>query len=372
MKILHIVNSLSCGGLEKMVVELASSTINKGIQPTIACLIPDGELVALAKDKGLKVFSFVKGNGFDITLIWKIANVLRRERFDIVHTHNMAPLIYGTLAVKLFGLKTKLINTRHGREAKSTLSFVWACNDTVVPISNDAKRRLLQYNRVDGNKIRVIYNGVSFDDFRILPNPELLEIKSEFAISPEIKIIGTVARLSSEKDQMTLLESFSEVHRQDPETLLMLVGAGPEESELRRATQLLGIDGCVKFLGFRHDVSRLMNIFDVFVLSSITEGISLTLLEAMAVGKPIVATNVGGNPEVVVNEETGLLVSPKEPDVMAQAILRLLANPDLAKRMGLAGRKRVEERFSLERMTHEYIQVYKEVLGIKQKLIVSG
>jgi glycosyltransferase involved in cell wall biosynthesis len=166
-----------------------------------------------------------------------------------------------------------------------------------------------------------------------------------------------VARLAPEKDIGTLIRAFQILVPKFSDVELVVVGDGVERKKL----EALALGANVRFLGSRDDIPELMRSFDVFVLASLTEGISLTLLEAMAASKPIVATNVGGNPEVVVDGVTGFLVPSQDPQAMADKILLLLNDPQLAQRMGIAGRRRVEQNFSLERMTDEYEKVYRAV-----------
>jgi glycosyltransferase involved in cell wall biosynthesis len=174
--------------------------------------------------------------------------------------------------------------------------------------------------------------------------------------------IGTVGRLSWEKDQQALLEAFGLLKKQVDNACLLIVGDGALRGDLERAAEDLGIANDVQFLGYRDDVPSIMAALDVFVLPSLEEGISLTLLEAMAASRPIVATDVGGNPEVVVDGETGILVPSEDVAALAGAIIKLYGDKELRGKMGAAGRKRVEEHFSLNAMVDAYMALYSSVL----------
>ena len=362
MKILQVVNSLECGGAEKMVIHLSKGQIDKGNHVVILCLGVRGELAKEAEEKGVKVFHFNKQFGFDLRIVFKLVKFINKNDFDLIHTHNMRPLIYGSLASRF--IRKPVINTRHGSAKKVTKPFIWNSNNRIILISNDSKRELLKYNKSIKVPVSVVYNGINLNEF----NSESLgqhnrELRKGIGISESSFIIGIVARLSVEKDHATLIKAFKLVFEQKGNVDLFIVGDGSVRQSLEVLVSELNIKSNVKFLGFRDDIPQVLHMFDVFVLSSLTEGVSLTLLEAMAASKPIVATNVGGNSEVVIDMETGLLVPSKDPQSMADAILKILSDKEMSERMGKAGRKRVEEVFNLERMVDAYIEVYDNVIA---------
>jgi len=362
MKILHLVNNLEFGGLEKLSIDLSIAFKRKNAESLICCLEKEGGLAIQASRQNIKVISLNKQDGIDLKLIFRLAAIIRQEKVDILHSHNMGPLVYGTLAARLAGIKT--INTRHGREEKKVPRFIWALVHAVVAISEDAKTRLLRFNKVNAKKVSVIYNGVDIPSFRASYDPaSAVNLRQKLGVKNNSAIIGIVARLSEEKDHETLLNAFKILLQKNIPAELIIVGGGHLESKLKDLAVKFQIDQQVKFLGFRNDISQLLAVFDVFVLSSLSEGISLTLLEAMSAGKPIIATRVGGNPEVVIDGMTGLKVPAKDPEQMAAAMLKLLSNRDLAKQMGEAGRKRVEEYFSLEIMVNAYEKIYRKILS---------
>lgn len=363
MNIMQIVLSLECGGLEKLVLDLTTMLNRNGFNACICCLDKFGELAIQAKNKKIEVILIKKLPGKDVSLPIRLGYVIRKKKIDIVHTHNMSPLFYGTLGARLAGVPV-VINTRHGREKKHRSSLIWNMNDRIVVISEDAKQQMLKWNSMNSQKTKVIFNGIDVNEYS--DEEESTNIKKSLGIDSSHLVIGTVARLSPEKDQKILIKAFSQALSKCANARLVIVGDGQLRGQLEGYCRKLGILNNVLFLGFRQNIPQLLSIFDIFVLSSLTEGISLTLLEAMAAKKPIVATHVGGNPEVVVDGLTGLLVPPKDPDKMANAMLKILQNPDLAKRMGAAGRKRVEEKFSLDRMVREYEKLYEECLMRKR------
>ena len=360
MKIFQVLNSLECGGLEKLTLDLSLKLKAQGHTVTICCLERTGNLLN-NNYAGIEIISLNKGSGLDFTLPFRLAEAMRQKKPDVVHTHNMGPLLYGTIAAKLADVPV-VINTRHGRAPQHMNGLIWGMNEAIVAISNDAKSELLKNNTIDPGKVSVIHNGIDLEAFK----SRIFQQEAKKALGLDsLFVIGTVSRLAREKDQFSLIKAFAMVVSVEPKVKLVFAGDGPLKVELAALANDLGIKDKIAFLGFRDDVNTILRAFDIFVLSSLQEGISLSLLEAMASRLPIVATNVGGNPEVVIDGETGILVPPKDPEKMAEAIIKILQNPELAKNMGQAGRKRVEEKFSLYRMVSEYRSLYEEILARK-------
>jgi len=363
--VMHIVLSLECGGLEKLAIDLSENMNQNGFSARICCLENTGELENQANSKGIEVVLVKKRPGLDMTLLFRLARIMREKRIDLVHTHNMSPLLYGTLAAKIAGIPA-VINTRHGREKYQRSPFIWNMNNAIVAISEDARHQMLRWNRFDKNKTRVIYNGIDVDKYSFKGRGN--EFKKSLNLDSSTRLIASVARLSPEKDQFTLLNAFSRVLMRNCRTKMVIIGDGALRKELELYAEKLGLSKDVFFLGFRQDIPEILSGIDLFAVSSLMEGVSLTILEAMAAGLPIIATKVGGNPEVIVDGVTGILVSSKDPNAMADAIIKVLANAELAKSMGLAARRRVEEKFSLNRMANEYMDLYESCLRHKKAM----
>ncbi len=360
--ILHIVLSLKFGGLEKLVVDMTEQ-LNKGnFTAMICCLEEKGELYEEAVSKNIEVFVLNKKKGLDFSFLPKLIKLLRVRDIAIIHNHNAGAAFYGSVA-GFFARTQAILSSMHSREKKTSSNIfwqiIWNLNKKIVFVSNDARVRFLKYfgfRRQD--KMEVIYNGIDLDKFKIN------DIANDCFDGnlKNSKIIGTVSRLSKEKDQKTLIDAVKIVSKNRNDIRFLFVGDGPMRNELEEYSIKNGLKECVTFLGFKKDVAESLKNIDIFVLSSLTEGISVSLLESMAAGKPAIVTNVGGNPEIVVDGETGILVPSKDPQKMAESIMKIIQNPDLAKKMGRAGRKRVEGKFSLQRMVREYEQIYKECL----------
>lgn len=359
IKIMHVVLSLDCGGLEHLVVEL-SNALNRGkFCPSICCLDRKGDLGKKAADLGIEVVEMHRKPGVDLALIFKLAHIFWKKKVDIVHTHNPSAHFYGTLAARL-ALVPTVINTRHGVGIKAAPvgnALIWRLTNKVIAVSERVRDKLLKNDRLKPGKVITIPNGVDTEKFE---SKDIRIKKNDLGIEETAPLIGIVARLSGEKDHKTLLNAFAIVNQNLHRARLLVVGDGFLRKNLEEICREKGLNGTVLFLGYRDDIPDLLKLMDVFVLSSVSEGLSLTLLEAMAAGKPIVATQVGGNPEVVVDKVTGRLVPPGAPQALAEALMDILTNSDMAREMGLRAQERVKRLFSLPRFVKDHEALYAE------------
>lgn len=348
-RVVHLTLGLDVGGLEKLLVEFARCADRGRFDLHFISLTDRGALAADVERYGWPVEALHAPAGLRPGLVVRLARLFRRLCPAVVHTHDDRPLIYGAPAARLAGVP-RVVHTRHHQgsllSARQRLLVRAAvqCNDHFVCISDDSARWARRQG-VSARQLRVIPNGIDLTRFAFTgPAPS----------GPAV----LVARLSPEKDVGTLLAAAALVVRQRPDFRLQIAGDGPSRGELERRAAELQLTDRVRFLGTVRDVPGLLGEARLFALSSTTEGISLTLLEAMARGLPVVATRVGGNPEVVADGETGLLVPAGDPDRLARALLDLWTAPDLCARMGMAGRRRVEDRFDVRRMVARYETLY--------------
>jgi len=358
IRVIHIVLGLEVGGLEKLVVDLASA-INKltTIESIICCITgKDTQFQRMAEAKGVRVINLDSKMGLQkVFSLLSLIQLVRREKIDILHSHNATAHFYGAV-VSSFTRKP-LIHTKHGNllpfpRNQGWSSHHWAASSTkkIIAVSDIVRESIINAYRVPAEKVMTIFNGIDIAPYHSKPRLSTLDSKY-FSV-------GCIGRLSKEKDHSTLLKAFKKVLEIIPTVQLKIVGDGMLKEALIKETKDLGIEGNVAFWGMRTDIPDLLKEFDVFVQPSLTEGISLTILEAMAAGLPVVATNVGGNPEVVLEGQTGFLVPSQNPKAMAEAILKFHADKNLAGRFGEAGRKRVEEKFDLNKMVSAYGRVY--------------
>ena len=374
-RVMQLALTLDIGGLEMLVFDLVRKLDRRKYEPIVCCL-QTGPLAEKIERAGIRLVYMEKRPGLDCALILRLARLIKRERIDILHSHNKGVHLYGALAAQMAGIP--LIHTRHGRNllndgnvsSRFTLlrkglvnRLLYSLTDLTVAVSYDSRKIALKQDRVCEEKVITIHNGVDVQKYaRNLGNEQIRRMKQDMGIYEDDFIIGIVARLSPEKDHNILLEAFAIVYNKIRDIKLVIVGDGSLKEKLIKKALALELDSNVFFLGTREDIPEILKLFDVFVLSSYTEGIALTLLEAMSAGLPVIATNVGGNPEVVLDKVTGLLAPPRDPCKLADAIMQIASNREDAERMGRAGKKRVAEHFSLQRMVKEYEEAYDSLI----------
>lgn len=354
--VVHCVYSVAIGGQEMVVLSLAAEADRARFTPRVLCLHSGGELESRFAALGIPVdvLDPPVGNG-SLGPLRAMAQYLRLHRPAVLHTHNPTPHQYGALA-RLAARVPVMVHTKHGRNQllgpKSRIyeRVAGRLTDMVVPVSQDAAAVAHTAEGVPSDRIQVIRNGITMGGLPPTRPPEALNRAVH------------VARLNRVKDQSTLLRAVRLVANRNPQFRLDIVGDGEERAALEQLAQELQLNQVVTFHGFCDDVRPSLDNAGVFVLSSLSEGIALTLLEAMAAGLPVVATDVGGNREVVVPGETGVLVPPRAPEAMADAILGLVADPLRAHQFGLAGRARVEREFSLKQTVQQYEELYLRLL----------
>jgi glycosyltransferase involved in cell wall biosynthesis len=346
------------GGQEKLLLEFARHADRRRFGLHFVSLSTRGILAEDLEACGWPVVALEEPPGLRPGLVLRLAGLFRRWKTEVVHTHDDRPLIYGVLAARLARVR-RVIHTRHGQSFWITLrqtalvKMVARLTDRFVCVSEDSARLTIQHG-VAAQRVGSIWNGIDVSRFPYAgPDPK----------GPVV----TVARLSPEKDIDTLLRAASLLAPQDPAFRLAIAGDGVCLPALKRTAADLGLGERAHFLGQVRDIPALLATASLFVLPSLSEGVSLTLLEAMACGLPVVATRVGGNPEVVAEAETGLLVPARDPTALAEAILRLRRDPDGCRRLGLAGRRRVESLFDIRHMVARYEALYQqtEVRGRK-------
>lgn len=365
IKILHIFHSLEVGGLENGVVNLVNRLDRDRYEHEICCIASSGPMAeriqppvpihVLGKDQGGRAY----------LLPFKLAGLIRRVAPDIVHTRNWGA-IDGVVAARLAGVR-KVVHGEHGREAtdptganrrrRQIRRLLSPMIHHFIAVSADLARWLVEDVGVPGGKVTHIINGVDAVKFR--PLGERSASREELGLPVDKCLIGIVGRLDPVKDHATLLKAFS---RLDQTAHLVVVGDGPVRAELVGLADGLGVKDRVLFLGNRNDVPAILPALDVFVLPSIAEGISNTILEAMACGLPVVASRVGGNPELVDDAATGFLFPAGDEKELAGRLKLYLENSDLRQEHGRAARERIEREFSLEAMVDRYDRLYRSIL----------
>jgi sugar transferase (PEP-CTERM/EpsH1 system associated) len=365
-----VTSNLKGGGAEQCVVTLANQLYEHNWRPVVISLGVSGALSARIRQEGIPVVALNKRQGNDPRMTLSLARVLRRLRVDVVHANNWSTLMESMVGARLAGVRS-VVHTQHGlhfetrasqhgpnlraRLVAQRLIARWLSH--IVAVSPEVRQSLLAEWQVPEDKVSVILNGIPFDS-QPLARAERDARRRQLGFGHTDFIVGTMGFFRPVKDFPTLVQAMARVYANAPQARLVFMGDGPGRADLEMLVRRMGLDHIVRFLGWRTDTAAILPCLDAFSLCSLSEGISLALLEAMAAGVPIVATRVGGNPLVVQDGETGWLVPPRTADVTADAILALLRDPMTRCAMGRQGRERAKTLFSVERMARDYERVY--------------
>jgi glycosyltransferase involved in cell wall biosynthesis len=354
-RIAHVTLSLDVGGQEKLLLEFIRHAERSRFQPLVIVLGSRGPLAAAVEALDCPVIALNEAPGLRPSRMRRLAAVYRAHQVDLVHTHDDAPLVYGMPAAWWAKIPARLHTHHHGRLTKVTrrqeMLIRWASRLTrrFVCVSHDSARYAEELG-VRKDRIVTLHNGIDLERF---------PYHGPRSDGPVV----TVARLSPEKDIPTLLHAARLAADAVPDFRLEIAGDGPCREDLHRLAAELRLQEHVRFLGAVSDVPALLARARLFVLASQTEGVSLTILEAMARGLPVVATLVGGNPEVVLQENSGLLVPAGNASALMKAMLRIYRNSETAQGLGLAGRRRVEAHFDVRHMVARYEALYDQVVA---------
>jgi glycosyltransferase involved in cell wall biosynthesis len=365
MKILHIFSSWTKGGAEKATLFLADS-LQKHLTnvDNILAVPEDSFMFAAARAQGLTVYPFKTRNALNPAAIRRLIKIVKREKIDIIHVHQ-GKLFWTAIIVKyLTGEKARVVlhrrtDTRHGFFSK----FHYRLADAVITVSKAVKNGLVKYEGVNPEKITVVYNGVNMLKFSDLTNKT--EVVNKYNLEGKT-VIGTVGQINDlkGKGQIYLVEAAALLKAQFPDLRYLIIGAGAGLEDLKRYAFDTGVDDIVIFTGYQENVAKYVAACDIMcLLSWHTEGMPNVLLEAQAMGKPVIATNIGGNAEAFINGVTGFLIKPQNPQAVAEAISTLLSLPVRTKAMGLEAKEFVRKNFTIEQMVNDTLKVYNKVMG---------
>jgi len=370
--IMHIQESLEVGGLENGVVNVVNNLEEESFRSTICCLKRIGSLADRICNPQVSCFCLKQKEGKRIFLPLILRKIIREQRVDIVHTHNFYGGLYGIIAAKIAGGNIKIVHGEHGslqRENRRRIflsMIIYSLSDKVVAMSRH-QETFLNAIGISSKKTLTIQNGVDLKKFNIWPISIIQKKKRELNLVNAKTVIGCIGRLSQEKGHQYLIDAMNTVCSIIPETHLVLVGDGPLSKRLKEHVSALNLTLNIHFLGNRKDVNEIYPIFDIFALPSLSEGLSNVILEAMACHIPIIATDIRGNREILVHNETAILVPPALPSSLSEAILMLLEDPEKKDKLARAGREFVEKHFSLLRMVDNYAEMYRQLVSSTRK-----
>ncbi len=358
-RVLQVVLSLGAGGTERLVIEIVRR-LRQDMPMAVCCLDQEGSWGHALKGEGLDVVALERTAGFRPSLGVRIGEVAARHGVNVVHCHHYSPFVYACVA-RLLHPSLRIVFTEHGRlsdappssKRKLANRLLSRLPHQVYAVSGDLREHIVAEGFPAG-QVGVIYNGI---DIGPLPTPaDRTRVRAQLGIPDGTFVVGTIARLDPVKDLTVLVRAMADVNRTVPAQLLV-IGDGDERQTLEQAAAAADGGVSTRFLGHRDDARTILAACDAYANSSISEGVSLTILEAMAAGLPVVATRVGGTPEVV-DASCATLVPSRDHEAMAAALLEFARDAGRGAALGRAGRQRVEVRFTLDRMVREYRDAY--------------
>jgi L-malate glycosyltransferase len=365
--ICQLVHGLPIGGAEVLISRIVQC-LGQRYTFVVACLDEVGELGEMLAAQGIQIMHLRRRPGFDWRCVHNLSRFCKEAQVQLIHAHQCTPFAYA-LAHRLLGRRLPILLTEHGRFYPDRPSFKRMCfhrlltgrNDRFVAVGQSVRRALIDNEGLPQSRLEVVYNGV---DVAYSPDSDSQRqsARAELGVCDDECMVLQVARLDPIKDHKTAIRAIALAANRDPRIRLFIVGDGPERSSIEQEISLQSMHGRVVLVGCRSDVPRLLAAADVFLLTSVSEGIPVTIIEAMAAGTPVVATAVGGVPELISDGVTGLLAPRGDEAALASALVRLLGDGELRTRLAEQARHRAETEFSEQRMMTDYERIYQEML----------
>lgn len=371
IRVVFCIDNLGIGGTELNAVRTAERLDRGRFDSSLVCLQEDGPLRARYQMAGIPVRSFPIPNLYGMDAFRQgrqLARFLRSERVDVFHSHDVYSNIFGTFWARSAGTPAVIASRRWWqslpqRKLRIANALAYRMAHCVIANAPAVADSLRTSERLSPQRISVISNFVDESAFEPLGAEQHATLLRELGVSPNAVLVGIIARLAPVKDHASLVAAVALLHARWPELRCIVVGDGECRGMLEAQSRQLGLEGVVRFAGLRPHAPNLHHLFDISVLCSVSEGFPNSLVEAMAAGRPIVATAVGGNSDAVRQQENGLLVPPQNPEALAAAIEELLQQPDLRRTMGAAGLHRARAEYSDVAALHSLESLYERLLA---------
>lgn len=369
VRVVQVTHDLGIGGLPRVVQTLSEHLDHSRYEVEVLCLRDGGPLLDRLADRGIRSFVLKRRKTVlraDYFAASRIAKHFRARQPTIVHTHNTEAFVEGGFAAKISGVPV-LINTDHAREfpdLRRRMFLEWLVShvtDYVVAVSEDGKQNLRRFERIAERKLRTVHNGVDADYLK--PAPDAGRMRQQLGIPERAPLIGLGSRFEPQKGLTYFLQAMPHVLRACPDVHAIVAGYGSLADELEAEARSLGISERVHFIGKVHTMSDVLACLDLFLLPSLWEGLPMAILEAMAVGVPIVATDVGGVTSALEDGRNAIVVQPADPVALARGIEQLLASSELRRELGANARADFEARFSAQAMARAYEELYEAALA---------
>ncbi|MTV49907.1 glycosyltransferase [Heliobacillus mobilis] len=374
IRVLHIIGGGEIGGAEIHILDLAKHFLAQEVDLYLCCLF-GAPLLQRAQQQGIKAVAVPMKSKIDLASYWKVIRLIRQIAPDIVHTHGVRANLIGRIAAKLAGVNC-VVTTVHSvleNDYPNPLSrwfnfwsekLTASLTEKYILVAEFLKKKLMAQG-IPASKLAVIHNGVDDKKFyRLCQNSAAgTGLRQELEIADEVTLVGMVGRFHPVKGHKYLIEAARDIIKIHQNVRFLFVGDGFYRDVIEESIREEGLDSFFIFAGFREDIANVYSALDILALPSLSEGLSLTLMESMLCGCPPVVTAVGGNPEIICNGKNGLVVPPGDSLALAAALVRLMDNPTEAKKMGEAARRTVEERFTAQRMAERTLVLYRQLLG---------
>lgn len=365
--IAYLVHSLDPGGTERLALDMALWFSGR-YRMHMFCLDRPGQWAADARARGIPVTCLYRRPGIDLGLPVKLAARIRQARIDLIHAHQYTPWFYAGLA-RILAPRTRVLFQEHGRhypEIKKNKRILFnrlvlaPLTGAVTAVSRDIRQRLVFYEGIKKQSVKVIYNGAR--PVSPLAGDERNAMRAALGFEGDDVVVAAVGRLDPVKNLDLLLEGIAGAAKKAPRIKGLIIGDGPEAKRLHARAKSLGLADRMVFTGFRQDAVSLVRAADLFALVSWSEGTSMALLEAMAARLPAVVTRVGGNPDIVAQGRTGWVIESNNREQLTRVLCRAAGDNGLRDSMGRAGQHRFYEQFEFNTMTRAYDQLYQKVL----------
>ncbi|MBI3753107.1 MAG: glycosyltransferase family 4 protein [Deltaproteobacteria bacterium] len=361
--ILHTESSKGWGGQENRIFLESIGLKNRGARVIILCQ-PDSIIARKASENGIEIRICRMEKSYDAFAVRNILKLLKAEKIDIISTHSGRDSLLAGIAGRLSGRKPVIVRMRH-LALPITSRLTYSLLPHKVVTTSEYVRQYLISLRIPPEKIIAAPTGVDMRIFNIDAAKDVL--KKELNIDDDTNVIGTVAILRFKKGHHILIEAVPEVLKVFPKTVFVFAGDGPQEGNIKNKIKELNLTDKVFLLGLRQDIPDILKSLDIFALPTLQESLPQSVLQAMAMGKPVIGTKVGGVPEVVEDGTSGILVEPENPHALAEAIIGLLKDKERMKKMGDAGRKIVEEKYSVDAMVERMYNFYESLIGKRKR-----
>ena len=380
--ILYIIDNLEFGGGERVFLQIINRLCRDNYKVTVACM-SEGIFMERIKGSDASIIPVDMSNKFNFKVILQLVNLMKERNIDIVHSQGARADFFARLSAKLAGVPIVVSTVPmpvEGFDVNPIKKFIYiALNrfserfvDRFMVVSDALREMMIENHKIESQRVVKIYNGIEIDEYRIDYNEEVVvhgksRLREEIGFKNDVPVIGVIGRLVWQKGFDYFIDTIPDLLKKFKGARFLIVGEGELEEELKRKGKRLELEDKLFFTGFRSDIKDVLASIDIFVMPSLLEGLPMILLEAMAMGKPIVATDIDGINEVLEDGKTGLLVPPKDTKALMDSIIDLLVHSDKAHQMGINARMVVEERFGVDIMVKKVEEVYEELLPLNQE-----